>query len=121
MVCVWCSCGNSCCWGAVCWRCWLAAGCLGGWRCRVALQPGCHSLRRSFHPHAPHHTPRLLQRTANYNAHAHQPTPEVAVFDLLGIPLVHGWLVDPEADAATAVAFGNKSYNKLVELLFLMG
>jgi hypothetical protein len=45
----------------------------------------------------------------------------VAVFDLLGIPLVHGWLVDPEADAATAVAFGNKSYNELVELLFLMG
>ena len=29
-----------------------------------------------------------------HNAHAFEPTPEVAVFDLLGIPLVHGWLMD---------------------------
>eukprot|EP00775_Hariotina_reticulata_P007703 gene7703-7902_t len=31
-----------------------------------------------------------------HNVHAFEPTPEVAVFDLLGIPLVHGWLVDPQ-------------------------
>jgi hypothetical protein len=44
----------------------------------------------------------------------------VAVFELLGIPLVHGWLVDPK-DARTAAVFGNKSYNELVEMLFLVG
>jgi len=43
----------------------------------------------------------------------------VAVFDLLGIALVHGWLVDPQ-DATTAAVFGNKSYNELVEMLFLV-
>lgn len=26
-------------------------------------------------------------------------TEEVAIFDLLGIPLVHGWLIDPQASA----------------------
>ncbi|KAG9489426.1 hypothetical protein GDO78_005415 [Eleutherodactylus coqui] len=41
-------------------------------------------------------------------------TPECIVFDLLDIPLYHGWLVDPEiAEVATAV--GNCSYNQLVE------
>lgn len=43
----------------------------------------------------------------------------MAVFDLLGIPLVHGWLVDPQ-DAKTAAVFSNKSYNELVEMLFLV-
>jgi hypothetical protein len=43
----------------------------------------------------------------------------VAVFELLGIPLVHGWLVDPQ-DTRTAAVFGNKSYNELVEMLFLV-
>lgn len=36
-----------------------------------------------------------------------------SVFDLLDIPLVHGWLVDPQ-DAPTAAAVGHKSYNELV-------
>ena len=27
-------------------------------------------------------------------------TDEVAIFDLLGIPLVHGWLVDPQASGS---------------------
>ncbi|KAI7841603.1 hypothetical protein COHA_004773 [Chlorella ohadii] len=40
-------------------------------------------------------------------------TPETSVFDLLDIPLVHGWLVDPQ-DAPTAAAVGHKSYNELV-------
>jgi hypothetical protein len=40
-------------------------------------------------------------------------TGETAVFDLLGIDLVHGWLVDPQ-DAATAAAVGARSYNELV-------
>lgn len=53
-----------------------------------------------------------------HNAHAFEATSEVAVFDLLGIPLVHGWLVDPQ-DAPTAAVFGNKSYNELIELLLL--
>ncbi|XP_068586677.1 ubiquitin carboxyl-terminal hydrolase MINDY-2 isoform X1 [Cebidichthys violaceus] len=41
-------------------------------------------------------------------------TPECIVFDLLDIPLYHGWLVDPQMqDILKAV--GNCSYNQLVE------
>ncbi|XP_015666531.1 ubiquitin carboxyl-terminal hydrolase MINDY-2 [Protobothrops mucrosquamatus] len=41
-------------------------------------------------------------------------TPECIVFDLLDIPLYHGWLVDPQVgDVVKAV--GNCSYNQLVE------
>ncbi|XP_035670855.1 ubiquitin carboxyl-terminal hydrolase MINDY-1-like isoform X2 [Branchiostoma floridae] len=41
-------------------------------------------------------------------------TPECIVFDLLGIVLYHGWLIDPQnLDIVTAV--GNCSYNQLVE------
>ncbi|XP_058011878.1 ubiquitin carboxyl-terminal hydrolase MINDY-2 [Ahaetulla prasina] len=41
-------------------------------------------------------------------------TPECIVFDLLDIPLYHGWLVDPQVgDIVKAV--GNCSYNQLVE------
>ncbi len=43
-------------------------------------------------------------------------TGETAIFDLLRLPLVHGWLVDP-SDAATAAAVGAMSYNALVERL----
>ncbi len=39
-------------------------------------------------------------------------TRECIVFDLLGIPLYHGWLVDAE-DSTLAV--GSLSYNQLVE------
>nr|XP_040053155.1 ubiquitin carboxyl-terminal hydrolase MINDY-2 isoform X3 [Gasterosteus aculeatus aculeatus] len=41
-------------------------------------------------------------------------TPECIVFDLLDIPLYHGWLVDPQMDD-TVKAVGNCSYNQLVE------
>ncbi|KAJ1181726.1 hypothetical protein NDU88_006928 [Pleurodeles waltl] len=45
-------------------------------------------------------------------------TPECIVFDLLDIPLYHGWLVDPQsADVLSAV--GNCSYNQLVEKIIL--
>lgn len=40
-------------------------------------------------------------------------TADVAVFDLLGIDLVHGWLVDPQ-DVETSNALGNKTYNEVV-------
>lgn len=41
-------------------------------------------------------------------------TPECIVFDLLDIPLYHGWLLDPQSpEAVTAV--GKLSYNQLVE------
>lgn len=43
-------------------------------------------------------------------------TPECAVFDLLDIPLYHGWIVDPR-DYNTANAIGSKSYNTLMEEL----
>uniref|UniRef100_A0A2P2M501 MINDY deubiquitinase domain-containing protein n=1 Tax=Rhizophora mucronata TaxID=61149 RepID=A0A2P2M501_RHIMU len=43
-------------------------------------------------------------------------TPECAIFDLLDIPLYHGWIVDPQ-DYDTANAIGSKSYNALTEEL----
>uniref|UniRef100_A0A2P2M4Y4 MINDY deubiquitinase domain-containing protein n=1 Tax=Rhizophora mucronata TaxID=61149 RepID=A0A2P2M4Y4_RHIMU len=39
-------------------------------------------------------------------------TSECAIFDLLDIPLYHGWIVDPQ-DYDTANAIGSKSYNAL--------
>ncbi|XP_042297075.1 ubiquitin carboxyl-terminal hydrolase MINDY-1 [Sceloporus undulatus] len=41
-------------------------------------------------------------------------TPECIVFDLLNIPLYHGWLVDPQTPEV-AQAVGKLSYNQLVE------
>ncbi|XP_026155793.1 ubiquitin carboxyl-terminal hydrolase MINDY-1 isoform X2 [Mastacembelus armatus] len=41
-------------------------------------------------------------------------TPECIVFDLLDIPLYHGWLVDPQSPEMVA-AVGKLSYNQLVE------
>ncbi|KAL6979651.1 hypothetical protein U1Q18_021307 [Sarracenia purpurea var. burkii] len=40
-------------------------------------------------------------------------TPECAIFDLLDIPLYHGWIVDPQ-DCDTLSAIGSKSYNTLM-------
>lgn len=40
-------------------------------------------------------------------------TRECAIFDLLDIPLYHGWIVDPQ-DSDTANAIGSKSYNTLM-------
>ncbi|GMH28884.1 hypothetical protein Nepgr_030727 [Nepenthes gracilis] len=45
--------------------------------------------------------------------HDFEFTPECAIFDLLDIPLYHGWLVDPQ-DCETAKAIGSKSYNTLM-------
>ncbi|KAG9451665.1 hypothetical protein H6P81_004569 [Aristolochia fimbriata] len=40
-------------------------------------------------------------------------TPERSIFDLLGIELYHGWIVDPQ-DVETLEAIGTKSYNSLM-------
>ncbi|XP_071730590.1 uncharacterized protein [Rutidosis leptorrhynchoides] len=40
-------------------------------------------------------------------------TRECAIFDLLDIPLCHGWIVDPQ-DYETSNAIGSKSYNTLM-------
>lgn len=40
-------------------------------------------------------------------------TRECAIFDLLDIPLYHGWIVDPQ-DHVLAFAIGSKSYNALM-------
>ncbi|KAK1565294.1 hypothetical protein Q3G72_023470 [Acer saccharum] len=40
-------------------------------------------------------------------------TPECAIYDLLDIPLYHGWIVDPQ-DFDTTEAIGSKSYNALM-------
>ncbi|XP_050228329.1 uncharacterized protein LOC126677647 isoform X2 [Mercurialis annua] len=39
-------------------------------------------------------------------------TRECAIFDLLDIPLYHGWIIDPQ-DFETAKAIGSKSYNAI--------
>lgn len=41
-------------------------------------------------------------------------TPECIIFDLLRIPLYHGWLIDPESSVLQD-AIGNQSYNQLVD------
>jgi len=43
-------------------------------------------------------------------------TKECIVFDVLGIEILHGWLVDPQ-DVETTTAMSNKSYNQLMEKL----
>jgi len=48
------------------------------------------------------------------SVHDFEYTPECIVFDLLNIPLVHGWLVDPEM-TRVAEAVGSCSYNQIVE------
>ncbi|XP_068109651.1 ubiquitin carboxyl-terminal hydrolase MINDY-1 isoform X2 [Hyperolius riggenbachi] len=45
-------------------------------------------------------------------------TPECIVFDLLNIPLYHGWLVDPQS-SETVDAVGKLSYNQLVEKIII--
>ena len=41
-------------------------------------------------------------------------TPECIIFDLLRVPLFHGWLVDPQESEVVA-AIGQAGYNQLVE------
>jgi len=41
-------------------------------------------------------------------------TPECIIFDLLRIPLYHGWLLDPQTPEIVS-AIGNASYNQIVE------
>ena len=41
-------------------------------------------------------------------------TPECIIFDLLRIPLYHGWLVDPQQREISRV-INNQSYNQLVD------
>ena len=43
-------------------------------------------------------------------------TSNLTCFDLLGIELVHGWLLDPQ-DVETVSVVGDKTYNELVELV----
>lgn len=43
-------------------------------------------------------------------------TGELSVFDLVHVPLLHGWVVDP-SDEITATAIGQRSYNQVVEHL----
>eukprot|EP00250_Pteridium_aquilinum_P028066 c36533_g1_i1 orf=422-2437(+) len=50
------------------------------------------------------------------NIHDFEFTPECAVFDLLDIGLVHGWLCDPQ-DKVTSKILAAHSYNTLVEKL----
>jgi hypothetical protein len=51
----------------------------------------------------------LFSRVANF-----EYTSECIIFDILGIPMYHGWLVDPQSPE-TQAAVGHSSYNQLVE------
>lgn len=44
---------------------------------------------------------------------AYEYTPELTAFDMLGVALVHGWVVDPSSEHATAL--GNLSYNQVTD------
>jgi hypothetical protein len=46
-------------------------------------------------------------------------TSNLATFDLLGLELVHGWLLDPQSDADTISVVGQKTYNELIEILII--
>ena len=46
---------------------------------------------------------------------SYELTPEIVIFDLLGIKLYHGWLVDPQ-DKNLYSVLENKTYNKAVEV-----
>jgi len=43
-------------------------------------------------------------------------TKNLSAFDLMGVELVHGWLVDPQ-DVETKDAIGTRTYNELVEVM----
>ncbi|KNC48140.1 uncharacterized protein AMSG_04369 [Thecamonas trahens ATCC 50062] len=46
----------------------------------------------------------------------HEYTANLVLFDLFGVELVHGWVVDPQDDATRAVV-AHRSYNQLVDLI----
>ncbi|PSN53081.1 hypothetical protein C0J52_09152 [Blattella germanica] len=50
----------------------------------------------------------------NVNVQAFEYTPECIIFDLLNIPLYHGWLIDPQCSDVIA-AVGSLGYNQIVE------
>jgi hypothetical protein len=43
-------------------------------------------------------------------------TPEIALFDLFDVKLVHGWVYDPQ-ESKVATAMGNMSYNETMDFL----
>ncbi|KAL7443128.1 hypothetical protein ACHAXM_008674 [Skeletonema potamos] len=47
-------------------------------------------------------------------------THNLAAFDMLGVELVHGWVVDPQ-DTETCAVVERKSYNELIELVICGG
>ncbi|CAG8541339.1 16142_t:CDS:2 [Racocetra fulgida] len=48
--------------------------------------------------------------------HGFEPTAELSVFDIFGVELVHGWVVDPQDEETWNVVVGKcGSYNKAVE------
>jgi hypothetical protein len=49
--------------------------------------------------------------------HAFEYTSACAIFDLLDMRLVHGWLVDPQDIEMSAVLQHNRSYNHMIETL----
>jgi hypothetical protein len=76
----------------------------------------------SSHPlTSPRYHSHSLQVNPRFNdCEGFEATQELTVFDLLGINVIHGWIVDP-SDQATTMAFGSKTYNEVVELMVNSG
>merc|ERR1712038_2194327 len=55
----------------------------------------------------------------------YEDTKNLTAFDLLGVEVVHGWLLDPnnthgdEEDEKIVKLIGNKSYNHLAEIIVM--
>ncbi|CAO3587719.1 unnamed protein product [Absidia cylindrospora] len=49
--------------------------------------------------------------------HDFEPTEELALFDLFGVDLVHGWIIDPQDEEGYRVVNHCKSYNGIVECI----
>lgn len=56
----------------------------------------------------------LCSNCCHYSVRSFEYTSELAVFDLCGVELYHGWLADPQDHEAYQVVSG-LSYNQLVE------
>lgn len=58
----------------------------------------------------------FFSSTQLYSVSSIEYTPELMIFDLLSVPLFHGWIVSPD-DRALRDAVQNFSYNQIVEFI----
>ena len=96
---------------------------LAGWAIERSHRRGAHADESSDHEYHLNEVLSLLpslQHGMDVNPKFNSPTAveytnNLAVFDSLGVELVHGWLLDPTEE--TAAFIGSKSYNELIEFV----